>query len=642
MKDGFIRVGAATPAARVADPAFNANAAVKAATVAAASGVRVLVFPELTLTTYTCSDLFFQQTLLDAAEGALRVYMKRTAALDMISFIGVPVLFHDKIYNCAAAVAGGKLLGLTAKVNLPNYNEFYEARHFTPAPKENFPVSYAGQNTLLGARMIFTCESMPGLRLAAEICEDLWVANAPSVRHAAAGATVIVNLSASDEVVGKADYRRALVTMQSAKLTAGYVYADAGDGESGTDTVYSGHNLIAENGRLAAEAPPFSGKELIFAELDMQKISAERRKTTTVCSAPDDAYDIIPFSLSVGETELSSAPPRFPFVPDDPTHRAERCRLILNMQAHGLAGRMERAHAKCAVIGVSGGLDSTLALLVAVRAADMAKMGRKRMIAVTMPCFGTTARTKGNAEKMAESLGVTLRTVDIQAAVRQHFSDIGHDADNFNVVYENAQARERTQVLMDIANAEGGLVVGTGDLSELALGWATYNGDHMSMYAVNASVPKTLVRHIVAFVADEAEAAGRQDEATVLRDVLATPVSPELLPPKDGKIAQCTEGIVGPYELHDYFLYHFVRFGFSPEKIFRLAALTFRGIYDEETIRLWLGVFVRRFFAQQFKRSCLPDGPKVGTVVLSPRADWRMPSDASAAAWLRMFDEKQK
>ncbi len=638
MKDGFIRVGAVTPDTKVANPEANVKKCVEAARAAAGQGVKVLVFPELTLTTYGCSDLFFQNALLRAAENALEKYMEETKDLDQISFIGVPVLVRDKIYNCAAAVAGGRLLGLVPKTNLPNYNEFYEARQFTPAPAENAFVRYAGCDTVFGTKVIFECDDMPELRIAAEICEDLWVADSPSVAHTAAGATVIVNLSASDEVVGKAEYRRNLVSMQSAKLITGYIYADAGYGESNTDTVYSAHNLISENGRILAEQKPFADSKLLFAEFDLEKLSAERRKTTTARSGMAEGYELVGFGLQVTETEISCPPPRFPFVPSDDRTRTERCELILNIQSRGLAGRFERAHAKSLVIGISGGLDSTLALIVAVRAMDILKVDRKNVIAVTMPCFGTTKRTKSNAETMAEKLGTTLRCVDIKNAVNVHFKDIGQDPENYDVVFENGQARERTQVLMDIANGCGGLVVGTGDLSELALGWATYNGDHMSMYGVNASVPKTLVRHVVAFYADLCEEKGEGEVAAVLRDVLATPVSPELLPPKDGEIAQCTEGIVGPYELHDFFLYHFVRFGFTPEKIFRLAKATFRGVYDDETVSAWLRIFVRRFFAQQFKRSCLPDGPKVGTVALSPRGDWRMPSDADASVWNAYFD----
>ena len=638
MKDGFVRVGAATPESRVADPAFNGRRAAEAAARAAGAGVKVLAFPELTLTGYTCADLFFQRTLQREAEAALAAYMEETKALDLISFVGLPVAVGDRLYNCAAVVSRGELLALVPKTNLPNYNEFYESRHFAPAPDANETIFFAGKETLFGKNILFETGAVPGLKIACEICEDLWVAASPSVSHCAAGANLIVNLSASDELVGKAEFRRALVSMQSAKLITGYLYADAGAGESGTDMVFAGHNLLCENGRILAECKPFSQRELTYGEIDVERLVAERRRTTTF-RTQCGGYDHIAFTLSAGETELTTPPPKLPFVPADEANRRERCRTILNIQSQGLAGRLSRAHAKTAVIGVSGGLDSTLALIVAVCAFDRLGLSRRGIIAVTMPCFGTTARTKGNAEQLAEAFGVTLRCIDIKRAVSVHFEDIGHRADNTDVVYENAQARERTQVLMDIANAEGGLVIGTGDLSELALGFATYNGDHMSMYAVNASVPKTLVRHVVAVYADGAEEDGKGGIARILRDVLATPVSPELLPPKDGEIAQCTEGIVGPYELHDFFLYHFVRFGFTPRKLYRLARASFADEYDGATVKGWLSVFIRRFFAQQFKRSCLPDGPKVGSVSFSPRSDFRMPSDAEVAAWQRSLDE---
>jgi NAD+ synthase (glutamine-hydrolysing) len=634
MTDGFIRVGAASPALKVANPAENARAHLKAAQEAARDGVKVLVFPELSLSCYTCSDLFFQATLLRGCEAALADFARESATLDLISFVGLPLRVDGKLYNCAAAVANGTILGLVPKTHIPNYSEFYEARHFAPAPAETRTISFAGQEVPFGTRLLFSCREMPELKIAAEICEDLWVSVPPSCMHTAAGATVIVNQSASDELVGKPAYRRELVAMHSARTLSAYLFADAGEGESGTDMVFSANSLLCENGRVLAEGKPFSDTPLVAGVIDLERLVAERTRINTSPSVDPAGYTVCPFSLSVTETALTSPESRTPFIPADRGGRAERCELILNIQSRGLAGRAVRAHAKSLVLGVSGGLDSTLALLVAVRAADRAGLDRRQVIAVTMPGFGTTARTKSNAETLSEELGVTVRTVDIRRAVEVHFSDISHDKENHNVVYENAQARERTQVLMDIANAEGGLVVGTGDLSELALGWATYNGDHMSMYAVNASVPKTLVRHIVAFEADRLEANNSLRAAQVLRDILDTPVSPELLPPENGEIAQCTEEIVGPYELHDYFLYYLVRFGFTPKKILRMAKASFAGAYDEDTIRRWLTVFVRRFFSQQFKRSCLPDGPKVGSICLSPRADWRMPSDADVAAWL--------
>lgn len=639
MKDGFVKVATAAPALRVADPHFNVTESVKEAKRAAAAGVKLLVFPELGISSYTAGDLMFWSSLQEACERELARYIEETRSLDLLSFIGVPVVAFDRVYNCAAAVCRGELLGLVPKSNLPNYNEFYEKRYFAPAPKENRPLRYAGFDTVLGTKQLFCCREMPHLTVAAEICEDVWVAVPPSVTHAAAGAHVIVNLSASDDFAGKAAYRRSMIAMQSAKESAAYLYTSCGDGESGSDAVFGAHRIIAENGNIKAEARPFAGGALLTAVIDVDRLAAERRRSTNFRPYPTDTYALHAFSLTQTETALSSPPPRFPFVPEEEAERRERCELILDIQATGLAGRLERSHAASAVIGVSGGLDSTLALLVAVRAAERLGWERGRVHAVTMPCFGTTARTKGNAERLAELLGAELRVVDIKDAVAVHFRDIGQPEDRYDVVYENAQARERTQVLMDLANADGGLVVGTGDLSELALGWATYNGDHMSMYAVNASVPKTLIRHLVAYIAARERAVGNGEIADVLTDILNTPVSPELLPPKDGEIAQCTEGLVGPYELHDYFLYHAVRCGFSPRKIYRLACASFDGVYDRSVILGWLKVFFRRFITQQFKRSCMPDGPKVGSVVLSPRTDFRMPSDASAALWLSEIEE---
>ena len=638
MKDGFIKVATVAPALRVADPHFNVTESIKEAKRAAAEGVKLLVFPELSISAYTVEDLLFWSSLQEACERELARYIEETRTLDMLSFVGVPVVAFDRVYNCAAAVCRGELLGLVPKSNLPNYNEFYEKRYFAPAPKENRPLRYAGFDTVLGVNQIFTCREMPTLTVAAEICEDIWVAVPPSVTHAAAGAHIIVNLSASDDFAGKPAYRRSMVAMQSAKETVAYLYTSCADGESGSDAVFGGHRIIAEGGNVIAEAKPFTKETLLTAVVDTARLAAERRRSTNFIPYPTDSYAMHTFSLTMEETAISPAP-RFPFVPEEEGERRDRCELILNIQATGLAGRLERSHASSAVIGVSGGLDSTLALLVAVRAARQLGWEEKRVLAVTMPCFGTTARTKGNAERLAELLGTELRVVDIKNAVSVHFDDIGQPKDRYDVVYENAQARERTQVLMDLANGNGGLVVGTGDLSELALGWATYNGDHMSMYAVNASVPKTLIRHLVAYIAAEERAAGNGEIADVLTDILNTPVSPELLPPKDGEIAQCTEGIVGPYELHDYFLYYAVRCGFSPRKIYRMACASFAGAYEPVVILGWLKVFFRRFITQQFKRSCMPDGPKVGSVVLSPRTDFRMPSDASVALWLDEIQE---
>ena len=636
MKNGFIKVAAATPKIRVADPAYNVEELIRIADDANAKGVRVLVSPELCLTSYTCGDLFCSDLLLDGAKNALSEYLKRTSAWDMISVVGLPMVYRDKLYNCAAVCHGGRLLGVIPKSVLPNYGEFYELRGFTPAPKDTgcATLLFDGDTVPFGTNLIFSCTSVPNLKLAVEICEDLWDAAPPSSSHTAAGATVLCNLSAANETVGKDDYRRLLVRAQSAKNLAGYVYACAGEGESSTDLVFAGHNMIAENGTILAERMPFDTScELLISEIDVQRLAYERRRINTYQSETD-GYREIPFSLTLHDTELTRFVDPHPFTPSDPSERARRCETILAIQSNGLKQRIERAFAQKLVIGISGGLDSTLALLVMVRAIDALKRPRKDIIAVTMPCFGTTTRTKNNATVLCEELGVDFRCVDIFDAVNVHFRDIGHDPDDRNVTYENSQARERTQILMDIANDCGGMVIGTGDLSELALGWATYNGDHMSMYGVNASVPKTLIRHIVAFCADGYEANGDKKIAVALRDVLDTPVSPELLPADaDGKIAQKTEDLVGPYELHDFYLFYMLRYGFSPKKLYRLAKLALGDVYDDETLRKWLKVFIRRFFNQQFKRSCMPDGPKVGSVALSPRGDWRMPSDASSALW---------
>ncbi len=636
MKYGFIKVAAASPALRVADCRYNAEQSVAAMQRAAAAGVRLLVLPELGLTGYTCGDLLLQPVLQQGALHALQTLLAVSAGLPMTTVAGLPLEVEGKLYNCAAVLHGGKILGVVPKTNLPNYGEFYEVRWFTPAPAEAKAISLLGQQVPFGTDLLFCCRELPEYKLAVEICEDLWVALPPSTRHAMAGATVIANCSASDETIGKAEYRRELITGQSARLMAGYLYADAGRGESTTDMVFAGHDLIAENGRLLAETALFTN-EMIVTEIDVHRLTAERRRTNTWRAADSAGYTIIPFSLPAEVTTLTRLIDPHPFVPADSAERKQRCEAILTMQAEGLRRRLEHIGCPCAVLGISGGLDSTLALLVAVRALDLLGRPRTDMIAVTMPGFGTTHRTRSNAELLCEKLGVTLRTVSIAAAVRQHFKDIGHDESVTDTTYENAQARERTQVLMDIANRENGIVVGTGDLSELALGWATYNGDHMSMYGVNGSIPKTLVRYLVRHAA---ETCGDEALAAVLYDILDTPVSPELLPADEGgRIAQKTEDLVGPYELHDFFLYHFIRYGCPPQKLLYLAENAFAGRYDRAVILKWLRTFCRRFFQQQFKRSCLPDGPKVGSVTLSPRGDWRMPSDASAALWLREIDE---
>ena len=641
MRDGFVKVAAVTSEVRVADVAFNVDACVAAAERACTEdGASVVVLPELAITGYTCEDLFWQDALLDAAERGLADFAARTAELDALLLVGVPVRVNAKLYNCCAAVASGTILGVVPKRHIPTYNEFYEGRHFVPGTADVVPIDVAGQlDVPFGTSQLFACEELPELVVAAEICEDLWVPEPPSIRHARAGATLICNLSASNALVGKADYRRELVRGQSARLVCGYVYASAGTGESTQDLVFSGHDLVAENGRLLAEGAPF-GDGRALTEIDVRQLAAERRRMSTfqtVANAAQLDYHVSRFTLDVHHVHLTRWVDPHPFVPSDATRRAERCEDVFSIQAHGLAKRLSHTRSTRAVIGVSGGLDSTLALLVAVRAFDLLGLDRAGIIAVTMPGFGTTDRTHDNATLLSQALGVQLREIVIGPAVRQHFSDIGHDESVHDVTYENSQARERTQILMDVANQEGGLVIGTGDLSELALGWATYNGDHMSMYAVNASVPKTLVRHLVRYVADTC---GNAAEKDVLLDILDTPVSPELLPATgDGKIAQRTEDLVGPYELHDFFLYEVLRHGAGPRKVFRLARHALGEKYDDATILSWLKVFYRRYFAQQFKRSCLPDGPKVGSAAVSPRGDLRMPSDACSTLWLAELAE---
>ena len=635
MRNGFIKVAAGTPSIRVADCEYNAEQIIQMMKQASMQDVRVLVLPELCVTGYTCSDLFLHQKLLDGVEQAVQTIVQASTELDLLVLIGAPLQQVDKLYNCAVVVYRGKILGAVPKSHLPTYGEFYEMRQFTPAPAENGTVTICGREIPFGTKLLFACQEMPNFRLGVEICEDLWVPNPPSVAHALAGATIVANLSASDELIGKSEYRRSLVLGQSARLLCGYVYADAGDGESTTDMVFAGHNLIAENGALLAEQEPFDNG-LAVSEIDVDKLVHERRRMTTFQNEREASYQTISFSMELRPTGLTRCIAKNPFVPQSEAVREDRCDSILQMQVAGLKKRLEHSHAKTAVVGISGGLDSCLALLVAVYAMDALNRPRTDVVAVTMPCFGTTQRTKGNAEKLTTLLGATLRCVDIKAAVTQHLQDIGHPDDVLDVTYENAQARERTQVLMDMANQTGGMVIGTGDLSELALGWATYNGDHMSMYAVNASIPKTLVRYLVQYCADYASG---EEDRKVLLDILDTPVSPELLPPEGETISQKTEELVGPYELHDFFLYYVLRWGFPPAKIFALAQYAFGEQYSPATILKWLQNFYRRFFAQQFKRSCLPDGPKVGTVTLSPRGDWRMPSDASARLWMQEIDK---
>ena len=631
MKNGFVKVAAATPDIRVADVEFNTQNIINAMEEAQKNGAKILVFPELCVTGYTCSDLFDHSVLLKASRKALLEIAENTNDKDMLVFVGAPLEVNGKLYNVAAAMNQGEIIGFTTKTFLPNYGEFYEMRQFTPGPQIVREITFEGKKIPFGPQILFQAEGMEELVVAAEICEDVWSPVPPSIQAALEGATVIVNCSASDETIGKDTYRRALISGQSARLISGYIYANAGEGESTTDLVFGGHNIIAENGTVLKESSRYVN-EIIYSEIDLQRITGERRKNTTFQPLDEETLVRVPFTVEETKTFLTRTFPKKPFVPSDEQTRAQRCEEILTIQAMGLKKRLAHTNARTAVVGISGGLDSTLALLVTARAFDMLGRDKKDIIAVTMPCFGTTDRTYQNACEMSKKVGATLIEVPIADAVNVHFRDIGHDPEDHSVTYENCQARERTQVLMDIANKTWGMVIGTGDLSELALGWATYNGDHMSMYGVNASVPKTLVRHLVKYAADDTK-----DEAlkNVLYDVLDTPVSPELLPPKDGDIAQKTEDLVGPYELHDFFLYFMLRFGYEPSKIFRIACMTFDGEYDKETIFKWLETFCRRFFSQQFKRSCLPDGPKVGTVALSPRGDWRMPSDACVAVWMK-------
>ena len=627
---GYLRVGAVTPRVTLADVDKNAEAVVSAVKKAEENGVNVLAFPELFLTGYTVSDLFYQPLLISEVEKAIERLRKFSETVGVFFAVGAPLAKGGKLYNCAVVFFGGEILGVVPKTFIPNYNEFYERRQFSPAPNENSTVLLSGKDIPFGANLIFENENFKDEKISVEICEDLWAANSPSNSHAVNGATVILNLSASDELIGKAEYRRSLVSMQSAKTVSVYVYCDAGDGESSTDMVFAGHNLVTENGRVLAESRLFEN-EAIYADADVGYISYERQRLFNYLAPEADKYLTIRFNGDYIGENFNREYGRTPFVPQEKTELKNRIDLILGIQSQGLKTRVEKINCKTLVVGLSGGLDSTLAILVAVRAIDALKRSRKDIIAVTMPCFGTTSRTKNNSVLLAESLGVTLKEIDITDSVRSHFKDIGHSESVTDVTYENSQARERTQVLMDVANATGGIVIGTGDLSELALGWATYNGDHMSMYGVNASVPKTLVRFIVGSVAEEVGG----ETGNVLKDILATPVSPELIPAVDGEISQKTEDIVGPYELHDFYLYYFLRAGFAPSKIFEVAKRTFVSVYDEKTIYKWLEIFVRRFFAQQFKRSCLPDGVKVGSVSLSPRGDWRMPSDASVALWIK-------
>lgn len=638
---GMLRVAVASPALRIADPTYNCEIIAGLAVEAAGKGGRILICPELSLTGYSCADLFLQPTLLHGATAALVRLVDLSRQWPLTLIVGAPLLQGGRLFNCAVVIAGGAVIGVVPKRHLPNSQEFYERRWFSGAEQATgTTITVAGGEVPFGTDLIFSLSASPECLFAVELCEDLWSPSPPSAKLAMAGANLIANLSASPETLGKMEYRRDLVRLQSARCLAAYAYAGAGPGESSTDLVFSGHCLIAENGAILVESERFSfASTLTLADIDCERLGNERRRNATFAALPPLTSRLLTIDLPVAApvaTLLRSIDPA-PFVPSRLTERSERCAEIFAIQTTGLARRLLHTAAQQLIIGISGGLDSTLALLVAVKAFDKINLPRTGIVAVTMPGFGTTVRTRRNAEALAASLGVTLRVIPIDAAVRQHFADIGHDEARHDITYENSQARERTQILMDIANQVGGLVLGTGDLSELALGWCTFNGDHMSMYGVNAGVPKTLVRYLVQWCAEEEF---RGETATILHDVVATPVSPELLPPTvSGEIAQVTEDHLGPYRLHDFFLYNAVRLQFGPRKIFTLAGIAFAGEYSSAEIHRWLTVFLTRFFSQQFKRSVLPDGPKVGSVALSPRGDWRMPSDVAATLWLAELEK---
>ncbi|MGN1103481.1 MAG: NAD(+) synthase [Candidatus Coproplasma sp.] len=639
MRYGFVKVCTATPKIKVADVEYNVNNIISAIVESSNNGSQITVFPELCLSGYTCGDLFNQTTLLKGVEDGLYRIKKATEGIKTLVIVGAPLRYSDRLYNCAVVISDGEIKGVVPKTFIPNYGEFYEKRHFSEGFEECELIELCGDPVFIGTNLLFTAQNNPDLVVGIEICEDLWAPKSPSIRATQAGAKIIVNLSCSDETVGKAEYRRSLVKVQSAKLICGYIYCDAGDGESTTDMVFSGHNLICENGKTIAESKLFDNG-LTYGEIDVELLSSERRRMSSTYFALEredsSLWNNVWFSQAEGVKEIDRQFDAMPFVPSDSSALYERAKLILNIQTKGLEKRLLHTGAKTAVIGVSGGLDSSLALLIIRRAFINLGLPLKNIIAITMPGFGTTDRTKDNSLKLIELIGATGKIIPIGDSVLQHFKDIGHSPDNRDVTYENAQARTRTLILMDVANQTGGLVIGTGDLSELALGWATYNGDHMSMYGVNGSVPKTLVKYLVRA---EADAIGGE-LAQTLYDVLGTDISPELLPPDEkGNIAQKTEDLVGPYELHDFYLYNALRWGFEPEKIKFMAIKAFEGKYSEEVIVKWLKTFYRRFFAQQFKRSCLPDGVKVGSIALSPRGDWRMPSDAVAALWLKWANE---
>jgi len=639
MDYGFVRVGAAVPELRVANCEFNTTMIIKQMREAEEKGIEILVFPELSISSYTCADLFFQSRLLEECLFQLKTILEVSSALNIVSIVGLPIYHSNQLFNCAVVIQKGKILGAVPKTYIPGYSEFYEERWFATSHslREN-EISICGQRVPFGTDILFN-DQINNVCFGIEICEDLWVPIPPSSLQAVGGAHIVFNLSASNEVVGKYEYRKNMVLQQSGRCIAGYVYASSSVFESTTDVVFSGNAFIAENGLMLKENERFKREStLIYNDIDVKRLRFQRLQNTSFMETRIETnYRISEFSLSSNnQRELVRFIDPHPFVPSNPVTRDERCKEIFSIQTAGLAKRMEHTKAKCAIIGVSGGLDSTLALLVITKTFDMIGLDRSNIIAVTMPGFGTTDRTYRNAMEFMKAMGTTIREIDIKPACLQHFKDIDHDANVHDVTYENVQARERTQVLMDIANKEGGLVVGTGDMSELALGWATYNGDHMSMYAVNTGVPKTLVKSLVQWVADNLI---EKKSSKVLLSIIDTPISPELLPPDEkGGINQKTEDLVGPYELHDFFLYHMLRYGAEPPKILLMAEYAFKESYDGETIKKWLKTFIRRFFAQQFKRSCLPDGPKVGTISLSPRGDLRMPSDAEAQIWLESLE----
>ena len=633
MIDGYIRVGAANFQTAIANPVKNSTSIIKIIKEASLNDCQLLVFNELTLSSYTLEDLVFQELLLQKCQDELIAILEATKDDPIVAAVGLPLAHNNKIYNVAAIICKGEVLAFVAKTHIPNYHEFYEGRRFAKAPETNITIDFNGKQVPLGKKFVFKNRLLKSFTFGVEICEDLWVPNPPSNMLALNGANVIINLSASNEITTKSSYRRDLVKMQSASLICGYVYASANASESTTDLVFSGHHLICENGSLIKESPLFESS-VIYGEIDLLKLSSQRLEMTTYENRFD--YQPIEFDLPIHEITLERSYDRNPFVPGDLEDRQVRCQEVFNIQMYGLIKRLKATGINKIVIGISGGLDSTLALLVCSFAFEKMGLDPKNIMAITMPCFGTTSRTKNNAHILMDELGVTKKEIDITNTVMAQFADLEHDVNDHSITYENVQARTRTQVLMNTANKIGGLVIGTGDLSEVALGWSTYNGDHMSMYALNMAVPKTLVRYLVDYVANLVVS---PELSETLKDILATPVSPELLPVMEDVIHQITEDIVGPYELHDFFLYHFIRFNDRPRKLYRKTRLAYQDKYDKETILKWLKLFYRRFFTQQFKRSCIPDGPKVGTVSLSPRGDWRMPSDASFAMFMEELEQ---